>query len=89
MIIIVYPLPNGANCKKKQQGNTGNFPDDGYGLTQMMADESNFLCSEIQNHIAEADADSILVPGKLELHGRCRYGVLLSPCCAALYLSQI
>ena len=57
--------------------------------TQMMADEFNFLWSEIQNYIAEADADLIPVPGQLELHGRCRYGVLLSPCFGALYLSQI
>ena len=54
-----------------------------------MADKFHFLCSEIQNYIAEADADLIPVPGELELHGRCRYGVLLSPCFGALYLSQI
>ena len=42
------------------------------------------LWSEIQNDIAEADADFIPVPGQLELHGRCRYGVLLSPCFCAL-----
>ena len=36
-----------------------------------------------------ADADLIPVPGQLELHGRCRSGVLLSPCFGALYLSQI
>ena len=58
-------------------------------LTQMMADEFNFPWSEIQNYIAEADADLIPVPGQLELHDRCRYGVLLSPCFGALYLSQI
>ena len=58
-------------------------------LTQMMADEFNFLWLEIQNYIAEASADLIPVPGRLELHGRCRYGVLLSPCFGALYLSQI
>ena len=45
--------------------------------------------SEIQNYIAEADADLIPVPGQSELHGRCRCGVLLSPCFGALYLSQI
>ena len=45
-----------------------------------MADEFNFLWSEIQNYNAEADADLIPVPGQAELHGRCRYGVLLSPC---------
>ena len=48
-----------------------------------------FLWSEIQNYIAEADADLMPVPGQLELHCRCRYGVLLSPCFGALYLSQI
>ena len=58
-------------------------------LTHMMADEFNFLGSEIQNYIAEADADLIPVPGQFELHGRCRYGVLLSPCFGALYLLQI
>ena len=57
----------------------------------MMIDELNFLWSEIQNHIAEADADADLIPdpGQLELHGRCRCGVLLSPCFGAVYLSQI
>ena len=49
-------------------------------LTQIMADEFNFLWSEIQHYIAEADADIIPVPGQLELHGRYRYGVLLSSC---------
>ena len=49
----------------------------------------NFLWSEIQNYIAEADADLIPVPGQLDLHGRCRYGVLLAPCFGALYLLQI
>ena len=58
-------------------------------LTQIMADEFNFLWSEIQNYIAEADADVIPVPGQLEIHGRCRYDVLLSLCFGALYLSQI
>ena len=52
----------------------------------MMADEFNCLLSEIQNYIAEADAVSIPVPGQLELHGRCRCGVLLSPCFSALFL---
>ena len=41
-----------------------------------MAEEFDFLGSEIQNFIAEADAD--LSPVDF-LHGRCRYGVLLSP----------
>ena len=42
------------------------------------------LWSQIQTYIAEADTDLIPVPGQLELHGRCRYGVLLSPCSGAL-----
>ena len=58
-------------------------------LTQIMADEFNFLWSAIQNCIAETEADLIPVPGQLDLHGRCRYGVLLSPCFCALYVSQI
>ena len=40
----------------------------------------NFLWSQIQSNIAEADADVIPAPGQLELHGKCRCGVLLSPC---------
>ena len=32
-------------------------------LTQIVADEFNFLWSEIQNYIAEADTDLIPVPG--------------------------
>ena len=40
----------------------------------MMADELKFLQSEIQNCIADADADLIPVTGQLEVHGRCRYG---------------
>ena len=35
-------------------------------LTQVMADEFNFLWSQIQNYIA--DADAILALGQLELH---------------------
>ena len=50
----------------------------------MMADEFNFLWLEIQNYIAEADADAIPIPGQLEVHGRCRYCVLLSTCFGAL-----
>ena len=52
----------------------------------MIADEFSLLWPDIQNYIAEADADLIPVPGpvQLELHGRCRYGVLLSPCFGAL-----
>ena len=57
--------------------------------TQIMPDEFDFLWSEIQNDIAEADADLIPVPGQFELHGGCRCGVLLPPCFSALYLSQI
>ena len=37
----------------------------------MMADECNFLWPEIQNDIAEADADIIPAPGQLGLHNRC------------------
>ena len=51
----------------------------------MMADEFTFPWSETQNYIAEADADVIPVPGQLESHGRCRCGVLLSPCFGALF----
>ena len=58
-------------------------------LTQMRVDEFNFLWSRIQNYIAEADADLIPVRGQFEWHGRCRCGVLLSPCFGALYLLQI
>ena len=58
-------------------------------LTQMTADEFNFFWSEIENYKAEADADLIPIPGQLELHGRCRCGVLLSTCFCALYLLQI
>ena len=32
-----------------------------------MADEFHFLWLEIQNYIAEADADEIPVPGQLEI----------------------
>ena len=51
-----------------------------------MADDFNFLRPEIQEYKAEADADLIPIPGQLELHGRCRCGVLLSACFCALYL---
>ena len=43
----------------------------------IMADEFNFL---VENFIAEAYADLIPARDQLELHGRCRCGVLLSPC---------
>ena len=55
----------------------------------MMADEFNFLWSEIQTYIAEADADLIPLPGQLELHGRCRCGVLLAPCFGALFVADL
>ena len=58
-------------------------------LTQIMADEFNFLWSQIQNHVAEADADVTPVPGQFELHGRCRCGVLLSPCFGALFVADL
>ena len=58
-------------------------------LTEITADEFKCLRSEIKNYKAEADADLIPIPGHLELHGRCRCGVLLSPCFCALYLLQI
>ena len=44
----------------------------------------NFLWLKILNYIAEADADLIPVQGQLELHGRCRCGVLPSRCFGAL-----
>ena len=58
-------------------------------LTKMMADDFNFSGRKIKNYIAEADADLIPVSRQLELHGRCRFGVLLSLCFGALYLPQI
>ena len=36
-------------------------------LTEMMADEFNFLRPEIKNYKAEADADLFPIPGQLEL----------------------
>ena len=42
---------------------------------------------EIQNDTAEADAASIPVPGQLELHGKCRYGV--SCCLHVLVLTAL
>ena len=56
-------------------------------LTEMMADEFNSLRPETENYKAEADADLIPIPGQLELHGRCGYGVLLSPCFGALFVA--
>ena len=58
-------------------------------LAQMMADQFNFPWSEIPNYIAEADADWIPVPGQLELTGRCRCGVLLSPCFGAPIVADL
>ena len=54
-----------------------------------MADKFNFVWSQIQNYIAEADADLIPVPGQLQVHGRCRYGVLLSPRFSALCVADL
>ena len=54
-----------------------------------MADEFNFLWSQIQNYIAEADADLSAVPGQIKLHGRCRCGVLLSPCFGAVFVADL
>ena len=54
-----------------------------------MADEFNFLRPEIKNYKAEADADLIPIPGQLELHGRCRCGVLLSACFCALFVADL
>ena len=47
------------------------------------------LWSQIQNYIAKADAHVIPVPGQLEFHGRCRYGVWLSPCFGALFVADL
>ena len=55
----------------------------------MMADEFNFLRPDIKNYKAEADADLIPIPGQLELHGRCRCGVLLSTCFCALFVADL
>ena len=38
--------------------------------TQMMADEFNFLWSQIQNYMADADADVIPVPGQFQKNPR-------------------
>ena len=58
-------------------------------LTEMMADEFNFLRPEVKNYKAEADADLIPLPGQLELYGRCRWGVLLSACFSALFVADV
>ena len=54
----------------------------------MMADEFNSLRPEIKNYKPEADADLIPIPVQLELHGRCRCGVLLSTCFCALVVAD-
>ena len=54
----------------------------------MLADEFDFLWSQVHSFIAEADAHSIPVPGQLELHDRCRCGVLPSPCLGALFIAD-
>ena len=54
-----------------------------------MADDFNFLRPKIKNYKAEADADLIPIPGQLELHGRCRCGVLLSACFCALFVADL
>ena len=51
--------------------------------------QSFFLRPEIKNYKAEADADLIPIPGQLELHGRCRCGVLLSACFCALFVADL
>ena len=58
-------------------------------LTEMMADEFNFLRPEIKNYKAEADGDIISTPGQLELHGRYRCGVSLSTCFRALIVADL
>ena len=58
-------------------------------LIDMMVDEFNIVWSKIQDYIAEADAELIPVTGRLELHGRCRCGVLLSPCFGALFVADL
>ena len=58
-------------------------------LTEMMADEFNFLRPEIENYKVEADADLIPIPGQLEVYGRCRCGVLLSACFCALFAADL
>ena len=44
---------------------------------------------QTKNYKAEADADLIPIPGQLELHGRCRCGVLLSTCFGALFVADL
>ena len=53
-----------------------------WGNGGSLADEFNFLWSEIQKYIAKAMQMQFLSQGQLDLDGRCRYGVLLSPWCS-------
>ena len=39
--------------------------------------------------LQKGDADLIAVPGQVELHGRCRCDVLLSPCFGALFVADL
>ena len=55
----------------------------------MMVDEFNFSRPEIKDYKAEAGADLISIPGQLELHGRCRCGVLLSTCFCPLFVADL
>ena len=59
-------------------------------LTQVMADELNFLWSQIVNYTTEADADiPNSCPRPLESHGRRRSGVSLSPRLGALFVADL
>ena len=68
------------NGKRAQARNGPKMAAEWKNRTQIMAEKFNLLWPEIQNYFAEADADLIPVTGQFELHGRCRCGVLLSPC---------
>ena len=50
----------------------------------MMADEFNFSGREFRITLQRQISDLISVPDQIEVHGRCRCGVLLSPCFGAL-----
>ena len=52
----------------------------------MTGGEFNFLWSQISELLCR---DLFPVPGQLELHGRCRCGVLLSPCFGALFVADL
>ena len=62
-------------------------------LTQMMADEFNFLWSEIQNYIAEADADLIPVPENYmvdaDMVSCCLHALVLSLFVADLKMEEL